>query len=104
MSALAFSASRVDNPGGVRLALVTVTPSSSYPSGGEAFTAADAGMKRILGVLNGTSATGETWVWTGSKLKALWVDTTVDGAALAEVTPTTDLSAKPVTLLVFGVD
>lgn len=41
----------LDVPGGVRLALASFTFDSSYPTGGEALTAADYGFDRIIAVL-----------------------------------------------------
>lgn len=105
MAAVAFSAASVDNPGGIRVKLVTVTPSDSYPTGGEPMAASDAGLRRVLAAAPAVSAAaGYVWTWTGSKWKAYWVDTTVDGAAMAEVANTTNLSAAPFTALVLGVD
>lgn len=107
---MAATATKIAGPGfpypGVKVAVYTVLFDNSYPTGGEAIdltadfdyiygvafsgndTAADNGW-RIAALLPGTST-----ALTSSNLllTAHWVDTTTDGAALAEVTAATDLS------------
>lgn len=84
------------NPAGIRFSVVTITPDSSYPTGGEAFTPSNAGFSSAILHAEGISTGGIVWKYipTTGKLKAFWVDTTVDGAALAEVANTTDLSTS----------
>lgn len=74
---------------------VTITMDSSYPTGGEAITAADCGLSSITGVTFEGAKGGAVPDWDQANLKVLvyWVDTTVDGALMAEVTATTDLSS-----------
>jgi hypothetical protein len=74
----------------------TITFDSSYPTGGEAVTLAQLGLTR-LDWLSVETTDGYVPAWDGStsapKVKLFWVDTTTDGAPLAEVTATTDASA-----------
>lgn len=75
----------------------TYTGPASYSTGGDAVTAADFGLSRLdYLIISGVSETGYAWAWdpSASKIKCLWVDTTTDGAPLAEVTATTDLDAE----------
>lgn len=88
-----------------RVRIGTVTFDSSYPTGGESVTAASFGLSEIHKLLViGTRGSGYIveYVPSSGKLKALWVDTTVDGAALAEVADTTDLSAVVADVIAFG--
>lgn len=58
---ISISSTALDNPGGVRLALASVTFDSSYPTGGEAIAASDFGFDRILAVLPlGPTTNGKT--------------------------------------------
>jgi hypothetical protein len=83
-------------PGNRKVVHGTVTFDSSYPTGGEAVSLADLGLSR-LDWLECLTSDGFVPAWDGStsapKIELYWVDTTVDGAALAEVTATTDCSA-----------
>lgn len=83
-------------PGNRKVVHGTVTFDSSYPTGGEAVSLADLGLNR-LDWLETLTTDGYVPAWDGSvsapKIKLFWVDTTVDGAALAEVASTTDASA-----------
>jgi hypothetical protein len=83
-------------PGNRKVVHGTVTFDSSYPTGGEAVSLANLGLNR-LDWLECLTTDGFVPAWDGStsapKIKLFWVDTTVDGAALAEVTATTDASA-----------
>lgn len=69
---------------------------SSYPTGGEVVTPANFGLYALT-ALEVRSAAGFVFEWnrstTAPKILAYWVDTTVDGAAMAEVVNTTDISA-----------
>jgi hypothetical protein len=70
---------------------------SSYPTGGEALTPQDLGFAastdeqfHVLPTTSGGYVV--KYDHSGQKLLAYWVDTSVDGAAMAEVVNTTDLS------------
>lgn len=82
-----------------------VTFDSSYPTGGEPLTAADLGFSdhatnlNVLGFAGGYTLNYDA---ANAKLMAFWVDTTVDGAAMAEVANTTNLSAVTALVLAFG--
>jgi len=89
--------------GGTVQKQATATFDSSYATGGEALAAADLGFSRIISVqVNPSAGYVFEWVASTGKIKAYWVDTTVDGAAMAEVTATTDLSAVAPTIEVLG--
>lgn len=83
------------NLAGKRLSLAKITFDSSYPSGGEAVTAADFGLTYLENVVPLGAPDGFSFEYdvANSKLLAYWVDTSVDGAAQAQVANTTDLSA-----------
>ena len=91
--------------GTVRFVIVEVDFDGSYPTGGEALTAATLGLTEVVHVIP-TAKAGFVFEYdyTNSKLLAYWVDTTVDGAAMAEVADTTDLDPAVVNarLLVLG--
>ena len=74
----------------------TFTFDSSYPTGGEAVSLVNLGLSYLID-LECDGDDGYVLQWDRSQtspiLLAYWVDTTVDGAALAEVADTTDLSA-----------
>jgi len=80
--------------GGMLFVTGTVTMDSSYPTGGEAVTAGQFKGGSFVRVILGASTTGIVPAWdaTNKKVLAFWVDTTVDGAAMAEVTATTNLA------------
>lgn len=92
--------------GARRVALVTATFDSSYATGGEAFDPASYGIvgTPFMVLAEPRPGTADTYVVrydsANKKLMAFWVDTTVDGAALAEVASTTNLSALVVDVLV----
>lgn len=69
---------------------------NSYPTGGEAITLNQLGLS-VLEQLLPFPSLGYVPSWDGSESSPLvllyWVDTTVDGAPLAEVADTTDVSA-----------
>lgn len=73
----------------------TIAFDSSYPTGGEAITAADLGFSVFPTDVRIEPAAGFVFEmdYANKKILAYWVDTTVDGAALAQVPDTTDLSA-----------
>lgn len=88
---------------GTKMVLTYLTFDNSYPTGGEALTAANLGLEEVLAVVFPCSA-GYSFAYdkANAKVIAYWVDTTVDGAALAQVANTTDLSAVSVYALAFG--
>lgn len=73
--------------------VVNVTFDSSYPTGGEGFTPASVGFVSFTFV---DIAPSDGYVYefdyTNNKIIAYWVDTTTDGAPMAQVADTTDLS------------
>jgi hypothetical protein len=83
-------------PGTRREVRGTITFDSSYATGGEAVTLTQLGLTR-LDWLTVNTTDGHVPAWDGStstpKVKLFWVDTTTDGAPLAEVPSTTDVSA-----------
>ena len=83
-------------PGTRREVRGTITFDSSYATGGEAVTLTQLGLTR-LDWLSVNTTDGHVPAWDGStstpKVKLFWVDTTTDGAPLAEVPSTTDVSA-----------
>jgi hypothetical protein len=80
--------------GGMLFVTGTITFDASYPTGGEAVTANQFKGTSFVSVVLGASTTGIVPAWdsTNKKVLAFWVDTTVDGAAMAEVTATTNLA------------
>lgn len=92
--------------GNQRMVEATVTFDSSYPANGEAVAVADLGLSR-LDRLECRPSAGYIPVWDGSKtapkIKVFWVDTTTDGAPMAEVVAATDLSALAITVFAYGV-
>lgn len=83
-----------------RVHLAQITLDSSYPTGGEAVDFRNIGVQndanaRYFFQQRGPITGGYVFVYdrTNRKLLVFWVDTTVDGAALAQVADTTDLSA-----------
>ena len=86
---------------GHKLVAVQITFDSSYPTNGEALVASDVGLNEILAVFSEPKG-GYNFVWAAGLLEAFWVDTTTDGAPLAEVANTTNLSAITAWLLILG--
>ena len=84
-----------------KMVAVKITFDSSYPTNGEALIASDVGLTEILAVFAEPKG-GYTFVWAANKIEAFWVDTTTDGAPLAEVANTTDLSAIAPWCLILG--
>ena len=94
---MALTVSDVDIPqvfGSLRARLVEIDFDDSYPTGGEAIDFGNHGFETVFAVFIASKG-GYTFEYdeTNEKVLAYWVDTTVDGAALAEVADTTDLSA-----------
>lgn len=78
-----------------RLVVAKITQDDAYPTNGEALTASSFGLVSIVNVIPfGTpSGFGYEYVPSTGKLKMYWVDTSVDGAAMAEVTNDADTNA-----------
>jgi hypothetical protein len=74
----------------------TILFDASYPTGGEAITLGSLGLSTLKDLYTFANA-GLVPEWnrskTAPKVLLFWVDTTVDGAALAEVADTTDVIA-----------
>lgn len=94
-----------------RVVKINVAWDSSYPTGGEAFDAlckTATGLQTIDFVianpgLHTSGAIVTMYDQVNGKMLAYWVDTTVDGAPLAEVVDTTDLSSiNDQKMLVYG--
>jgi hypothetical protein len=88
----------------IRLRTSVLTPDNSWLAIGEAVDPDDLGFSVILGVICLANGGGYVWTWDpdAKTIMAFWVDTTVDGAAMAAVVDTTDLSAVTPTLLWIG--
>ena len=67
-----------------------------------AFTAVEKGDIDYLWCVGDGAGYVFEWDNTNSKIKAFWVDTTTDGAPLAEVVNTTDLSAVAPYFVIVG--
>jgi hypothetical protein len=89
-----LSENPVNFGGGMLFVTGTITMDSSYPTGGEAVTPGQFKGGAIRRLMLSASTTGIVPAWdaTNSKVMAFWVDTTTDGAALAEVVNTTDIA------------
>jgi hypothetical protein len=84
-------------PGGLQIREVDITFDSSYPTGGEAITAANVGLHTLLGLIQ-VAVTGSTYNFffdsTNSKIVG-WIIN-------AEITNTTDISAITAKFLAIG--
>lgn len=86
--------------------VIDVTFDSSYPTGGEALDFTTLGFDTVLAVIPAGKTTGGyefAYDYGNSKIIAYWVDTTVDGAAMAEVANATNLSTVVARFVVIGV-
>lgn len=85
---------------GRRMHVYTIAFDDAYPTGGEAVTADNVGLTRIDNAII-APAGGFVFQWdqANSKIKAYWVDTSTDGAAMAEVVDTTDINASLTAIL-----
>lgn len=83
--------------------VIEITFDASYPTGGESLTAADCGLSSII-AMQAHVAAGFVFEYdlTNSKLIAFWVDTTTDGAAMAQVANTTNMATVVTRALVWG--
>ena len=92
-------------PGNRKFVTATVTFDSSYPTGGEAISLISLGLDR-LDFIWAVTQDGYVPSWDGSttapKIKLFWVDTTTDGAALAELPATTNASSVVARIFAFG--
>jgi hypothetical protein len=81
----------------------TVTFDASYPTGGESFTPANVGFVNFDRVeVHPTAGYVFEYDTSTEKIIAYWVDTTTDGAPMAEVANTEDLSAVVANVTVYG--
>lgn len=80
-------------PGNRKEVIATVAFDSSYPTGGESLAPSLLGFQ-AFDFVSFTNTGGYVFEFdhTNSKVLAYWVDTTTDGAPLAQVANTTDLS------------
>ena len=92
-------------PGNRKFVTADVTFDSSYATGGEGISLSSLGLTR-LDFMWVSGDDGYVPQWDGSqtspKIKLFWVDTTTDGAPLAEVTSTTNVSSVVVKVFAFG--
>ena len=92
-------------PGNRKFVTATVTFDSSYATGGEAISLTSLGLNR-LDFLWAVTSDGYVPAWDGSttnpKIELFWVDTTTDGAALAEVPSTTNVATVVARIFAFG--
>jgi len=92
-------------PGNRKFVTANVTFDSSYATGGEAISVSSLGLTR-LDFMWVSGDDGYVPQWDGSltapKIKLYWVDTTTDGAPMAEVASTTDVSSVVVKVFAFG--
>ncbi len=92
-------------PGNRKFVTADVTFDSSYATGGEAISVSSLGLTRLdfmwVSPDDGSLPQSDGSL-TSPKIKLFGVDTTVDGAALAEVASTTDVSSVAVKVFAFG--
>src|SRR5687768_15933821 len=104
---MTVAATQVGTPhvlGDLQVRIADLAFDSSYPTGGESVTPAMLGLNTIDFLLAEPSG-GYTFEYDHADglLIAYWVDTTVDGAPLAEVADTTDIDAlTAVRVIAFG--
>lgn len=93
-ASVSLSTEPINFGGGLIFVCGTITFDSSYPTGGESISASSFKGSSFVRLMLDPSTTGIVPSYNSStgKVMAFWVDTTVDGAAMAEVTATTDLS------------
>ena len=93
--ALTVTTSKTEYVGTEKCWRGTITPDASYPTGGESFTPAQVGFVNFSRVIV-TPSEGYVGEYDAANQKVLfyWVDTTTDGAPLAEVAAETDLSGS----------
>lgn len=94
--------------GGLRGRLVTVTPDTSYPTGGYSIAPGDIGLSEILGaiqvgIFSGAVTTLATWVYNSSTQKLQAFGTAGSATGLTEIANATNLSAQINRILFVGV-
>ena len=89
-----LSSEPINFGGGLLFVHGTITMDSSYPTGGEAVTPGQFKGGAFVRVLLSASTTGIVPAFdaTNKKVMAFWVDTSTDGAAMAEVVNGTDIA------------
>jgi hypothetical protein len=106
--ALTVSLNRPTVFGDAKVASGTITFDSSYPTNGESLTAADLALSQVDVFIpagparDANGAVAVDYDHANSKVKAYWVDTTVDGAEQAEVVNTTNLSGYSFRFVALG--
>ena len=89
--------------GGTVTTYGTIGMDSSYPTGGEAVSANQLGLgKALLVHVLPSGGYVPEYDLANSKVLVYWVDTTTDGAPLAQVASTTDLAAVTFNFLATG--
>lgn len=103
LAALTFTIDDITTFGNKKVALVTVTMDGSYPTGGEAITAANLGLKVIEFLLASSDNHGivYSWDYSASKLMAFETGDTLD-THLQELDNTGVLSSQEVKVFAFG--
>lgn len=103
MALLVQDVDKVATPltGGQRARLVKITFDASYPTGGEALTAADCGLTTIDEFL-AHAAGGRVFEYDYTNAKLLAYQSAGSAAALAQVPDTTDLALVVTRALVIG--
>ena len=105
--ALTVSLNRPTVFGDAKVASGTITFDSSYPTGGESLTPALLGLTQVDTFVGQPAIDANGCVIPSLKrstnvLFAYWVDTSVDGAEMAEVADTTNLSGYTFDFIAFG--
>lgn len=101
--ALTVSVVNTNIEGARKAVTADITFDSSYATGGEAISLGDLGLTAadFFGILPSAGYVPE-YIASSGKIKVYWVDTSTDGAAMAEVASTTDLSAVTFRARVYG--
>ena len=101
--AVSVSTVHTNYEGARKVATVDITFDASYPTGGEALTPATLGFVTLTRV---DIDPGDGYVfeydYANEKVIAYWVDTSTDGAPLAEVAGSEDLSGSTARATVVG--
>jgi hypothetical protein len=88
---------------GYKVRVARVTFDDAYASGGESLTAAQLGFEYLAYVLaEPVGGYTFTYDYAAQKLKAFWVDTTVDGAVQSAVATNTDMALIETRVLAVG--
>lgn len=102
MSALVIAASNLEVPDVIRWKRALITPSSSYPAGGEPILPSQLSMRQILGAPAAIDSQGYLWRFDLDNLKLRAYQNGAINLPHAEVTATTDLSGGTFTMLFYG--